>query len=90
VKLFWTAEARKDYDYWHEHDVKVWKKLRALIRHTQRDPYRGMGRPKQLQRDLAGWWARNITKKDRLVYRIERRGRKWYMEILLCRGHYQD
>jgi toxin YoeB len=90
VKILWTEEARKDYNYWHDADIKVWKHLRAIIRHTQREPYRGLGRPKKLQYDLKGWWARNITRKDRLVYRITRRGRKWCMEILLCRGHYQD
>jgi toxin YoeB len=88
VKLRWSDEAWEDYQYWRQTDVAIWKFVKALIRHTQQEPYRGLGRPKRLQRELKGNWARRITDKDRLVYRVRRKGRTQHLEILQCRGHY--
>jgi len=70
VKLRWADEALEDYDYWYNTDIATWKKVKAMIKRTQREPYRGWGRPKKLQRDYKGWWARRITDYDRLVYRF--------------------
>jgi toxin YoeB len=88
VKLEWSDKAWEDYLHWHHTDVATWKLIRALIRHTQQHPFRGLGRPKELQRDFKGWWSRRITDKDRLVYRVRVRGDKLILEILQCRGHY--
>jgi toxin YoeB len=90
VKLRWSDEAWEDYQYWHVTNIPVWKMIKALIKHTQREPYQGLGRPKRLQFDLKGSWSRRITDKDRLVYRVRRKGRTYYLEILQCRDHYND
>jgi toxin YoeB len=90
MKLRWADEALEDLDYWHENDIEVWKKVRALIRRIQREPYEGWGRPKALQRELEGWWSRRITDHDRLVYRIVHERYTSVLEILQCRGHYTD
>ena len=50
MKLRWADEATEDYDYWHNTNIAIWKKFKALIKRTQLDPYRGWGRPKKLQR----------------------------------------
>ena len=89
MKLRWSDRAREDYRYWRRTDVDIWKLVNALIRHTQREPYKGLGRPKILTDDLNGYWSRRITEKDRFVYRVRREGRKEFLEILMCRGHYK-
>lgn len=88
MKLRWSDEALEDYEYWHRNDAAIWKKVKALIKRTQQEPYRGWGRPKALQREFKGCWSRRITDYDRLVYRLRRKGRKAFLEILQCRGHY--
>jgi toxin YoeB len=88
VKLRWADEATEDYNHWHNTNIAIRKKVKALIKRTQLDPYRGWGRPKKLQRELKGCWSRRITDYDRLVYRIRGKGRKALLEILQCRGHY--
>jgi toxin YoeB len=90
MKLRWADEALEDMDHWHENDIEVWKKVRALIKRIQRDPDDGWSRPKALQRELKGWWSRRINDHDRLVYRVVHEGRTAVLEILQCRGHYSD
>jgi toxin YoeB len=90
MKLRWSREARADYKYWHDNDLQVWKKIKALVKHIERDPCQGLGRPKALKEELEGWWSRRITDHDRLVYRIIHESRTAVLEILLCRGHYTD
>ena len=31
MKLRWADEALEDMDHWHENDIEIWKKVRALI-----------------------------------------------------------
>ena len=47
---------------------------------------KGIGSPEALKYDLAGLWSREITKKDRLVYRVDELG----LHVYSCRGHYGD
>ncbi len=68
----------------------VFKMINALIRDIQQSPYEGLGRPKALQRELAGWWSRRITEEHRLIYRIEEKSGKERLEIAQCRYHYDD
>ena len=89
MKLRLSDVAKEDLQYWRRTDVEIWKLVKALIKHTQREPYKGLGRPKALTDDLKGYWSRRITAKDRFVYRVRREGRKEFLEILMCRGHYK-
>ncbi len=90
MKIDWRPRAWEDYERWHETDVAVWKRINALVRDIQQDPSEGLGRPKALQIDLKGWWAREIDETHRLVYRVVGKGRKRALEILQCYGHYND
>lgn len=38
------------------------------------------------RRELSGFWSRRIDGKNRLVYRIKEN----VLEILSCKGHYED
>jgi toxin YoeB len=88
MKLAWGAKAREDYERWRKTEPEVWKRINALIRSTQEAPYNGLGRPKALQEELAGWWSREIANEHRLVYRVYEKGGKAVLEIIQCRGHY--
>jgi toxin YoeB len=90
VKLYWHPRAWEDYQRWRKTNAKVFKIINALITSIQLTPYEGLGRPKALQRELEGWWSRQITQDHRLVYRIQEKGGKERLEIAQCRYHYND
>lgn len=65
-------------------DVRVRDKINTLIEDIQRHPFKGLGKPEPLKRNLRGFWSRRITREHRLVYRIE----AGVLQIAQCRFHY--
>ena len=61
------------------------RRVNELIRDTERDPFRGLGKPEPLKGDLSGWWSRRINGEHRLVYRVK----DGALEIAQCRTHYK-
>ena len=47
--------------------------------------FNGIGKPEPLG-ELSGFWSRRIDDTNRFVYRIN----NGVLEILSCRGHYDD
>jgi len=84
VKLVWASEAWSDYQHWCRHDGRMRDRVNALIEDVQRNPFRGLGKPEPLKRNLAGWWSRRITREHRLVYRVK----GGELQIAQCRYHY--
>jgi toxin YoeB len=84
VKLVWATQAWADYQHWSRHDERLRDKINALIEDIQRNPFRGLGKPEPLKRNLAGWWSRRITREHRLVYRVK----GGELQIAQCRYHY--
>lgn len=82
----WFDEAWIDYIYWQTHDKKTLKRINHLIKDTERNPFEGIGKPEPLKGDLSGFWSRHIDDTNRFVYRINNDK----LEILSCRGHYED
>ena len=82
----WTDRAWEDYLYWQSQDKKTLRRVNALIRDIERNPYDGTGQPEALRGNLSGHWSRRIDNYNRLVYRIQDEG----LVILQCRGHYDD
>lgn len=82
----WFDEAWEDYLFWQTQDKKTLKRINALIRDIERGNFDGIGKPEPLKGDLSGFWSRRIDSANRLVYRI----RDGVLEILSCRGHYDD
>ncbi|MFW5937265.1 MAG: Txe/YoeB family addiction module toxin [Desulfosalsimonas sp.] len=39
------------------------------MRATQRDPFKGIGKPEPLKHALAGYWSRRINEEHRYVYK---------------------
>ena len=58
----------------------------ALLKDTERSPFEGIGKPEPLKGELSGFWSRRIDETNRFVYRVE----NGVLEILSCRGHYDD
>lgn len=87
VRLIWSDLSWNQYVSWQAMDKAVIKKINALIRDINRDPYSGdgIGKPELLRGNMAGWASRRITDGHRLVYRVREEG----IEILSCYGHYQ-
>ena len=86
MKIMFTKQAYKDFEYWQKNDKKIERKIKELIETITRTPYGGLGSPKQLKGPLSGWCSRRITKQHRLVYKIE----AGTIYIRQCRYHYDD
>ena len=82
----WFDEAWADYVWWQAQDKKTLKRINNLLKDIERDNFNGIGKPEPLRGDLAGFWSRRIDEANRLVYRVIE-GR---LEIVSCKGHYED
>ena len=83
-KNIFSKNAWEDYIFWQAEDKKILKKINALIKDIQSNPYSGIGKPEPLKYDLAGLWSRRIDHEHRLVYQVNEN------ELLIysCRYHY--
>jgi toxin YoeB len=70
VKVIFDDAAWEDYLYWQRTDPKVLKRINALIKEIQRNPYEGVGKPEPLKYNFAGYWSRRINDEHRLVYQV--------------------
>ena len=86
MKKIWFEEAWEDYLYWQSQDKKTLKRINALLKDTERSPFEGIGKPEPLKGELSGFWSRRIDEINRFVYWVE----NGVLEILSCRGHYDD
>ncbi len=73
-----------DYLYWQQNDKAMLRRINALIRDIQREPFTGIGKPEPLKFNFAGYWSRRIDDEHRVVYKVSDE------EIILAqlRGHY--
>lgn len=86
MKKIWFEEAWEDYLYWQSQDKKTLKRINALLKDTERNPFEGIGKPEPLKGEFSGFWSRRIDESNRFVYRVK----NGVLEILSCRGHYDD
>ena len=86
MRKVWFDEAWEDYVYWQTHDKKTLQKVNELIKDSERNGYSGLGKPEPLKGDFTGFWSKRIDDKNRFVYRIK----DGVLEILSCKGHYND
>jgi len=84
MRITFSQIAWEDYVSWQNEDKKILKKINALIKNIQSDPYDGIGKPEPLKYDLTGLWSRRIDLEHRLVYKLE--GNDLY--IYSCRYYY--
>lgn len=86
MRLEFKPQAFEDLQYWVQYDAKMAKRLLRLIEETQRDPFRGTGKPEPLRGELSGWWSKRIDREHRLIYRVD--GDR--LIIAQAKGHYGD
>jgi len=84
--ISWFDEAWEDYVDWQSQDKKTLKRINAMIKDARRHEHSGIGKPEPLKGEFSGFWSRRIDETNRLVYRV----RDGVLEILSCRGHYDD
>jgi len=66
--VLWEDRGWEDYLFWQGQDKKTLKRINALIKDAQRNPFDGLGKPEPLKENLSGFWSRRINDVDRLVY----------------------
>jgi len=86
MRLIWFEEAWADYVYWQTQDKKTIRRINQLLQDATRNGYEGIGKPEPLKGEFSGFWSRRIDDTNRFVYRIK----DGFLEVLSCRGHYDD
>lgn len=88
-ELILMPEAQKHLIEWRKSgQKKTLKKIINLFEELKEHPTTGTGHVEQLKGDLAGFWSREITKGDRLIYSIE--DDKVFVNVISLKGHYND
>ncbi|PJB00363.1 MAG: Txe/YoeB family addiction module toxin [Ignavibacteria bacterium CG_4_9_14_3_um_filter_36_18] len=86
----WTDEAFQQLDSIKKNisqtDRNYLLKLANLLESMQINPFKGIGKPEPLKHDYPSCWSRRITRKDRIIYRVERKS----IIIISILGHYND
>lgn len=87
MRKVWFDEAWDDYVSWQREDKKTLKRINALVKDIERgNGFDGIGKPETLRGNLSGFWSRRIDDANRLVYRVK----DGVLEIVSCKGHYDD
>ena len=82
----WSDRAWDDYLYWETQYKNTLKKVNQLVKDIERNNFEGIGKPEALTGNLSGFWSRRIDDANRLIYRINGE----FIDILSCKGHYED
>lgn len=85
MKIQFTEEAWKDFEWFLDKDKRIVKRIRELLKDIGRHPDEGIGKPERLRFQLSGCWSRRITKEHRLVYKVD----KDTVTVISCRYHYE-
>ncbi len=87
--LVYTDDAQEDIEKLKKSgDLTALKKLARIFEELLEHPFTGIGQPEQLKYDFSGCWSRRITKKHRLIYKVEEQTVTVY--LLSVYGHYSD
>lgn len=81
-----SDRAWEEYCYWQTQDKKTLKRINQLLLDIKRNGFTGIGKPEPLKDNLSGFWSRRIDDTNRLVYKIT----DDYIEIVQCKGHYDN
>ena len=82
--ISWHPQAWQDYLYWQQEDKRILKRINALIKDIERNPFDGIGKPEPLKYEWSGFWSRRIDDEHRLVYTCQDDN----IIIAQCRYHY--
>jgi toxin YoeB len=86
MKVSFAEDAFTEYIEWQSEDKKTLYKINKLIKDIQRNGFlKGLGKPEALKHKKA--FSREIDETNRLVYTGDENQN---LEILSCKGHYND
>ncbi|HRE42248.1 MAG TPA: Txe/YoeB family addiction module toxin [Ignavibacteria bacterium] len=71
-KISFEDKAREDLRFWAKTSNKTFEKIFKLIEQTEKNYFKGEGKPEPLKGNLKNYWSRRINDKDRLIYKIEK------------------
>lgn len=91
LEVIWSPEALHQKEIIEKTKSKsecdiYFEKIILLIENIKVSPFKGLGKPEHLKYEIPPCWSRRINKKDRLVYRIDKRE----INIISILGHYND
>ncbi len=88
-KILILKKAEDDLEDFRKGDRSSYVKCFDLLRDIAADPRNGIGKPEKLRyyegREV---YSRRVNKKDRMRYEIYEE--ELYVEIIACKGHYDD
>lgn len=83
-----TEQAEKDLNNLRKSEPTAYKKAISLIENISITPTTGIGKPEPLKGNKTGLYSRRISKKHRLIYKVE--DEKIIVIIISAYGHYDD
>lgn len=88
MEIEFTDKAKKDLDFWKRSgNIVIQRKITALLKEIEVNPYFGTGQVEQLKADLSGYWSRRLNREHRIVYRVDEDLKK--VHIFSLKGHYE-
>ena len=88
-KIELTVTAEEHLKEWSKSgQKKILKKITDLFEELSLHPHSGTGHVEQLKGNYSGYWSRQISKGERMIYRIEED--KVIVTIISLKGHYGD
>ena len=87
-ELEFSDQEEKQISHLKKSDVIVFAKLQKLFVELMEHPRTGLGKPELMKYDFEGYYSRRITRRHRLVYRID--DSRIIVEIIKVSGHYDD
>jgi toxin YoeB len=83
-RIVWSTDAWEDYSELLRGEVRLARRVAALVEDILKHPESGIGKPEALRHSLQGHWSRRITDEHRLVYRVT----SDELQIAQARYHY--
>ena len=88
-RIEFTVTAEEHLIEWSKSgQKKILKKITDLIEELSLHPRTGTGHVEQLKGNYSGYWSRQISKGERMIYCIE--DDKVIVTIISLKGHYGD
>ena len=84
-KITFTDRAWEEYLYWQAQDKKTLKRINVILKDIDRNKFDGIGKPEPLK-SYEDCWSRRIDEVNRIVYKVS----DYQIEIIQCKGHYDD
>ena len=85
MDIYFSERFISEYQLLFYSQHSITEKIDKLVDSVELNPFEGIGKPERLKGNQNNCYSRRITKKDRLVYKIEND------EIIFisCKGHYE-